>query len=318
MKAINKIVLILLGLLCFSCEDIIEEDISDDTVTAVFPSPGTVVQSNVVTFQWQSLEGADEYRVQVYSSNQVIVADTLFSGTQATLPMNPGHYQWRVRGENSAYESSYSFPNAFDVVESDDLSQQQVILTAPAPDHLTNAPDFILSWEELSAADYYRLEILDVTNSSSLVYSQDNITQTSLTLNTTMIDQEGEYKWRVKAVNADGSTVFSSRNFSLDMTVPNAPQNSLPADEANFEPAQTVSFSWTQPQDSGVIQSAISYIIEISTNQGFTNIIQSSSVSATNFQQAFANTGDYYWRVKAKDAAGNISVPGPVYKFTVE
>jgi hypothetical protein len=90
------------------------------------------VSSNVVNFQWNELDGADKYRIQVFNSTSGIVVDSLVTQTNFSSPIEAGSYQWRVRGENSAYESNYTFNINFSVIQTSDLTNQQVILSSPS------------------------------------------------------------------------------------------------------------------------------------------------------------------------------------------
>ena len=300
-----------------SCEDILAEDISNDIIQIIYPTEGVVIESNVVTFQWNELKGADDYRVQVYNMNQVKVHDTLVSRTTVSLPLSEGDYQWRVRGENNAYQSTYSLSIYFEVNESLDLTNQQVLLASPVTNFVTNQNNFTLSWDVLSAADSYTIEIVNNSLGGTIVYQQSDLTITSLTLNNTIITQDGNYTWKVKGVNNTSQTIFSSRSFSIDTVNPNQPQNSLPANNATFNTNQNVNFSWTIPADSGVVQSSISYTIEIASDSAFTTIIQTSNATGTTFSQSFTTAGEYFWRVKARDAAGNIGISSTSFKFTI-
>lgn len=317
MKITNKILVIALAILCFSCDDILEDDITNDLVRTVYPTESAVIESNVVTFQWNTLNGADDYRVQVYNTNQIMVIDTLVDSYSIVLPLSEGTYQWRVRGENSAYQSTYTFPITFDVDQSLDLTSQLVILSSPVNGFVTNQNNFTLAWETLSAADSYSIEIVNVTGGGTIVYQQSNIATTSITLNNTIITQDAQYTWKIKGVNTTSETVYTSRNFSIDTVLPNQPQNSLPANNSTQIINQNVNFSWTIPADSGTIQSTISYVIEIASDTAFANILQTSNATGTTFQQTFTSTGDYYWRVRAKDAAGNIGTNSSYFKFTI-
>ena len=58
--------------------------------------------------------------------------------------------------------------------------------------------------------------------------------------------------------------------------------------------------------------------IEFSNSINFTPILQTSTVGTISFEQAFQSTGIYYWRVIAKDAAGNTGVSSNHFKFTIE
>lgn len=317
MKIYLKALVFCLSTLFFSCDDIIEEDLSNDIVQTVYPTEGTVIESNVVTFSWNELDGADDYRVQVYDLNQVKVHDTLVNKTYISLPLTQGGYQWRVRGENSAYQSTYSFPVYFEVEETLILTNQQVILTSPSNNYITNNVNVSLNWDDLTAAEFYNLEI--VKNSSLIVYQSGDITDTNFTLGNTILDEDAIYTWKVKAINNTNSTetVFSSRTLSIDTVVPNQPQNTLPANNSSQSSASTINFSWTIPADSGPVQSAISFKIEIASDTAFSNILQTSNVNGTTFSQSFSTVGDYYWRITAEDAAGNVGTTSNYFKFTI-
>jgi hypothetical protein len=317
MKTISKVLFGILFITFYSCEDILEEDISDDIVFTIYPTQDLIIESNVVNFQWNTLEGADDYRLQIFNTSQVKLVDTLISQTQVTIPLSEGDYQWRVRGENSAYQSTYSLPVYFSVNESEDLTSQQVILSSPVNNFMTNSNNFTLSWNSLSAADYYNLQLVNNTLGGTIVFQQNNILTNTLTLNSTILSQDGNYTWKIKGVNGVSETVFSSRDFSLDTTLPNQPVNGLPANNSIQTINQTINFSWSIAADSGVIQSLISYRIEISNDVNFTTILQASNISANSFQQLFNSTGEYYWRVRAIDAAGNNGPFSNAFKFTI-
>lgn len=317
MKAISKVLLGFLCLTFYNCEDILEEDISDDIVFTIYPTEDLIIESNVVNFQWNTLEGADDYRLQIFNTSQVKLVDTLIARTQITIPLSEGNYLWRVRGENSAYQSTYSLPVSFVVNESEDLASQQVILSSPVNNFMTNSNSFTLSWNSLSAADYYNFQLINNTLGGTIVFQQNNILNNTLTLNSTILSQDGNYTWKIKGVNGVSETVFSSRDFSLDTTLPNQPVNGLPANNSIQTINQNINFNWSIGADSGVIQSSISYRIEISNNINFTTILQASNISTNSFQQLFNSTGDYYWRVRAVDAAGNNGPFSNAFKFTI-
>lgn len=317
MKIVNKFILAFICLSFFGCEDILEEDISNDIIISIYPTEDLIIESNVVNFQWNDLDGADDFRLQVFNTSQIKVIDTLISETQIVLPLTEGIYQWRVRGENSAYQSTYSLPVSFEVNESEDLTSQQVILSSPTSNYTTNNYNLTLGWNSLSAADYYNLELINNTLGGTIVFQQNNILVTNFTLNNSALNQDGNYTWKIKGVNNSSATGFSTRDFSLDTVIPNQPINSLPANNSTQLINQSITFNWSIAPDSGTIQSSISYRIEISNDINFATIIQTSNVSTNTFQQLFNTSGDYYWRIKAIDAAGNNSSYSSIFKFTI-
>lgn len=316
MKTINKIILIALAILTYSCEDILEEDISDDTVQILSPANNTKIESNVVGFKWNTLTGADKYRIQVYESDQVLILDSLTTKTSITLPLSAGNYMWRVRGENYAYESVYSFPSNFSTTIPDDLTNQQVILSSPENDKFVNFIKVTLNWEALKNATSYTVKVVN-TATSQEVYSKPDITDTSVTLDLpTLVD--GNYEWRLKAKNTDTETKqYSARKFNVDTTIPNQPKNTLPTDNSTQTANSSVAYTWSIATDVGSAKSSISYIVEFASDIDFNTIIQTQNSNTTTLQQTFTNTGIYYWRVRAIDGAGNIGTNSTGFKFTV-
>lgn len=316
MKTINKLIIIASAILAYSCEDILEENISNDTVQILSPVNNSAIESNVVSFKWNTLNGADKYHIQVYESNQVLVLDSLTSKTSITLPLNAGKYMWRVRGENYAYESIYSFPSNFSTSIPNDLTNQQVILTTPENNKFINFINVTLNWEVLKNATTYSLKLVNTANSQE-VYSKTDLTGTSLTLDLpTLVD--GTYEWRLKAKNADTETKqYSANKFNIDRTVPNQPKNTLPADKSTQTVNSSVTYTWSIATDTGNVKSPISYIIEFASDIDFNNIIQTQNSNSTTLQQTFSNTGIYYWRVRAVDGAGNIGINSTGFKITV-
>jgi hypothetical protein len=317
MRAINKILIGLVFLTVFSCEDILEENISNDIIISLYPTEDLIIESNVVNFQWNTLDGANNYRLQVFNNNSIKVFDTLVPKTQIIIPLTEGTYRWRVRGENSAYQSTYSMPISFHVNESEDLTSQQVILSSPVANRITNNNNLTLGWNTLSAADYYNLVIINNSLGGTIVFQQNNISTTSYTLNSAILNQDANYTWKIKGINSSSQTGFSTRDFSLDTVIPNQPLNSLPANNSTQLINQNINFTWSIAADSGAIQSSISYVIEFSNDINFTTILQTSNLNTNTFQQLFNSSGSYYWRIKAIDAAGNHSLFSNPFKFTI-
>ncbi|UMY66264.1 MULTISPECIES: hypothetical protein [unclassified Flavobacterium] len=293
-----------------------EEDITNRSVNLLAPADGATVSTNVVHFEWSEMDGADDYRLQIIDETQSTVLDTLISERLFAYAMQPGHYQWRVRGENFAYTSSYSYTSEFDVVRTDDLSSQQVVQTAPAAGLFTKNTSLTLLWDSVFAADSYDLTIYNLTTGS--VSQQTGITSTTFTLSGTALESEGEFQWKVRAKNsANGTeTAYSTRNFFIDRTAPQAPSYNTPAANATVSSGTAVNFTWSTVTH-GDNESPISYTLEISESNTFTSVLQTYNVAVNSQSHTFSTSGDFYWRLRSKDAAGNIGSYGPAYKVTV-
>jgi hypothetical protein len=100
----------------YGCSDIIEvEDISNKTVSILAPTNEAVLNSTTITFTWNSLEDAEAYKLQIatpsFENATQIVLDSTLTVTSFSRILENGNYQWRIRAENSGYQTSYSTQN---------------------------------------------------------------------------------------------------------------------------------------------------------------------------------------------------------------
>ena len=101
-----------------ACSEIAQvEDISEMKVTLIAPGNEVLVKGNVVNFTWDSLEAAEEYHIQLASPNftaasQVLI-DSVLPGTFFLKELLPAAYEWRIKGKNSAYETSYTINSLY-------------------------------------------------------------------------------------------------------------------------------------------------------------------------------------------------------------
>ena len=317
MKTLNKSFLLSLILLwSLSCDDILEEDLTNDIVQVISPTEGVIIDGNTVQFSWQDVDGADDYRIQIIKSNQVFEADSLVGTNTFKYVLNSGTYQWRVRAENFAYNTAYTFPINFSVETSDDLSNQNVSLSTPSINLYTNNTSFTFTWGKITTATSYSFELIKNLSGEETVLQEPNITTTSYTIDTTKFDVDAEYIWKVKAVNDISETVYSQRSIFLDRVSPNQPSLTTPVDQETT--TTTVTYNWTNGSDSGNVISVITNTVEIASDTNFNTIVHSANTENNTYQYKFDMTGTYYWRVKAVDKATNESDFSIVRSVVVE
>lgn len=317
-KIINLVkITMIFSLLLVSCDDIFEEDISDETIQTIYPSQNAVIEGNAVNFQWHSIEGAEDYRIQVVDINRsdYIILDSLIGQTHFIHSLGPGDYRWRVRAENFAYKSSYSFPILFSMETSDNLSGQTLFLSTPKNNLYTNNKDNTYTWQTLSAASTYTFELQKNSGSLETVLMEENIQSTSFTPGADLYDEDAEYRWRVKGVNETSETEFTSRSIFIDTQTPNIPSLDSPADESSSV-TRTIIFNWDNGTDAGNVKSEITGTIQIASNENFNTVIATGE-GEDSYQHTFDNPGIYFWRVIAADEAGNTSDYSEVWKITV-
>lgn len=110
-----KNILLLLSVfsLMLSCSDITEvEDISNNHVLILAPTDNSVLIQSDITFSWNAIEDSDNYRIQISTPNfenaTQILTDSLVTITNLSNVLPVGDYEWRVRAENSGYQTQFT------------------------------------------------------------------------------------------------------------------------------------------------------------------------------------------------------------------
>lgn len=278
-----------------SCEQIIEENLEKEALKVLAPMDSLTVTSTV-TFLWEEMEGADNYHLQIVSPNfdslVILLQDTLIAGNRFVTTLSRGRYQWRLRGENSAYASQYVTRTVF-VDSTSDLSQQTLIVSSPPQNHTTNQTNITFSWLPFDLADDYRLEVAS-PDFNGTVLLDINLAATTISYTFDV----GTYEWRIRAQNSSSNSQYTSGTLVIDTTAPQAPALILPADNAVIM-TDTANLQWTT--GSGGIYDTV-YVYGDSS---LAIPIQTIGSANQTIEYINANNGTYYWRVRTTDEAGN-------------
>ena len=315
MKRLTSSLCFLLVVLFWTCDDILEEDISDDLIVAIAPLDMAEIEGNSVQLRWESLEGADEYRLQILTDNQVVILDSLVENTLFDYQVNPGEYAWRVRGENFAYESTYTSESTFSIVASLDLSNQIIVLESPEENIYLNDSEVNFTWQEISTANAYQFQLLEIDDDSNevVVFEVENLITPLVEINSDIISEDGEYIWQVKGTNTTSETIFYRRNFFVDTQNPPVPIITSPTANQEFVNADEVSFVWNYDD----VGAAITSVLEVSLNDDFSTIVLTEDITENEFSNIFDTAETYYWRVKGEDAAGNMGDYSEINSFII-
>ena len=132
---------------------------------------------------------------------------------------------------------------------------------------------------------------------------------------------DGSYYWRARAKdNAGNQSAWSAvTSFTIDTVAPNVPSSLAPAAAARVATPQiSARFSDVDPADSGTLS------FQLCTDAACATIV-ASSTSATLANGATAPNwtpnvpdGVYYWRVRAQDAAANLSAWSTIRTLTID
>lgn len=309
MENFKYILAIFLILTICSCEELLfEEDITGKTVLLIAPVNNAEIEANLVRFNWESVEGAPNYEIQVAIPNFAnaiqLALSTVTDSTFYELELIENEYEWRVRAQNSGYVTAYSSAK-FSIIPITNFSNNTVILLSPANDFITNEDFFNLKWEEVLEATQYRIQVLDENG-------EPIQSEAATTTNLDITFPEGSLQWQVRAEKDTEFTLYSSRNILVDKTAPNIPTLTAPTDEQILT-NPLVSFDWTRTLIEGSVEFDSIYVYR---NLNLTDLVLKDEVTVP-FETTLDTNETYYWFMKAFDEAGNESNDSTVFSFTI-
>ncbi len=268
-------------------------------VVLIAPSNGNTVPPTV-NLQWNGNEDATKYRVQVSTDSlfsTFVLHDSLVVLTSRLVSglASPGTYYWRVSAGNDYGFGAFSQTRVFHTGS----VPAAPALVSPA-DGATGQPTSLpLVWNRSTGASTYHLQLsTDPGFAGGFVVNDSTITDSSFAASGLAFSTT--YHWRVSARNGVGGGPFSTaRSFTTQLQPPPAPVLTAPANNAVNQPT-TIDFAWTG--------SGPTFRLQVGTDSTFASgIFFDDSTIAANTRQVtgFANNAKYYWRVRAKNGAGN-------------
>ncbi|WP_034228969.1 fibronectin type III domain-containing protein [Aquimarina pacifica] len=300
--------LLLLALLV-GCEEVfIEEDLSEKEIVILAPTEGAAVENTSTTFSWEEVDQATEYRLQLAQPNfenaSQILVDTTMAVSNFSMELLKNTYQWRIRAQNGSSATPYALAN-FSVIEIEDFSAREVILTTPEDDLITSTSEQTLEWQSVADALLYRVQLLD---EDEAVITEETTTSTEISATFS----EGVTQWQVRAERDTQSTLYTTRTVTLDTEVPNTPESIAPIDGAT-QTGTTVTFSWTREALDGTEEFDSIYIY---SDQALTQLVSKDEItSPTDIELTASAT--YYWYLQSFDRAGNESELSDTLSFTI-
>lgn len=219
--------LLAVAFLALGCEDILEvPDISNRTVPVLAPVEGSVLGANAVRFDWETIEDATGYNIQVATPNfenaaqlvldSVVELDTLgHVPTRIDQNLFNGNYVWRIKAFNSDYETVY-VENGFQVNGDENLdlippNTPQLVAPANGASQTETTVNFSWAREDVPGT---------AERDSIFIYSDENLqnlTTKALGANKTFSGtvSEGTYYWVVRAYDAGGNKSDFSTTFNV-------------------------------------------------------------------------------------------------------
>ena len=256
------------------------------------------------TLEWTPATGADTYQIQVSASidfSTTVLDQSGITGTTTTLSglSNSITYYWRVLSHNAGGDSPWSSTWSFTTIPA---IADAPILTAPSDLSTDIALDEILSWDAVTGADSYRVQVSELSDFSTIVLDQSGITGTTATLSG--LSNSTTYYWRVLSHNAGGDSAWSAAwSFTTVPAIADAPVLAAPSD-LSTDIALDGTLEWN------AATGADSYTVEIATDNTFNNVVdtQTGLTGTSAIPSGLLNSTTYYWRVLLTMRVG--TVPG--------
>jgi hypothetical protein len=316
MKSTISIVCFLLVFFVASCKDIFEPDISGRNVVLVAPGDMVTTNSNSQTFWWEEVEDALNYDLQIvspsFTATEKMIIDTTISTNKFMLTLYPGMFEWRVKAMNGSSQTLFS-SRILTIDSTMDLTGQKVALLNPEANDFTNLESIILKWAAIYNATKYVIEVRSPDWNGANVINRGFITNDTIIVSNL---PEGNYEWGVQALNNMGATSFYTRKFTIDRTVPVHPALENPADKATVN-QKSVTLKWNRVTDNGSLLSDSLFVAVDSTFSA--SVIRLQQRVYADSAKFDGEAGNYFWRVKTVDAAGNKSDYNPLWrKFTIK
>jgi hypothetical protein len=284
--------------------------------TLVSPTNNATIPSNNITFVWQNQPNSDRYTLQVSTrsdfSSYVINVSSIRTTSYTVAKLDDNRtYFWRIRTANPAGSGvrtlGWTFRTGTAVAQSNTVN---LLSPSNLTTNINQTANF--SWETVTGASSYGLEISEQSTFQTLFLNQTGITGNSTTIGNLVAGKT--YFWRMYAVvngqRGTNSQVWSFSTQNVQITPPGSTTLVSPSNLATNIATQ-VTLSWA------AVSNASSYRIQVSTQNTFTSVStdQSGITGTTLTISGLSGSTTYFWRVFSTNEAGN-SDPSVVWSFT--
>lgn len=287
----------------------------------VTPANGSGAVTTTTTLDWNDASHSQNYKVQLATDAGFtnIIRDTTVSASTVGIAglSNNTQYYWRVRGQNSLANSGYS--NTFNFT----TQLAPPSLVSPADGSIGQQVNLNFSWNSVSGALTYHIQIASDSLFSSIVVNDSTLAVTNK--NVTGLTPLTRYWWRVRGKSAGGNGEFSSVYDFKTIGPPFTIALVNPSNNAVNQPVNLI-FNWlpTSDQTRPVIgieeqidkklrsgsqtdeRTISNYWFELVTDtSSMANLMVDSTITdTTTTVNGLNNITSYFWRVRAKNEIG--------------
>ncbi|MCP8968583.1 fibronectin type III domain-containing protein [Ectobacillus ponti] len=228
--------------------------------------------------------------------NSAVPPVTGSSASYTDTGLAPGTYTYRVKAVNAVGSSAYSNTAAVTITATPAVPAAPANLQAT----LQMGPTVALTWADQAVNETGFTVERSANNGVSFtaIGNANAVTGTGTgSYNDTNVNAGQTYLYRVKAVNATGSSTYSNTVRVPLPSAPAAPSNTQLSISNRGTLTDTLMFQWRKP--SGTVSG---YIVQYATNAAFTqNVVTAPPIgaAATSYSVNVAKGNTYYFRVRA-------------------
>jgi hypothetical protein len=284
------------------------------------PTGLTANDAIIPTLSWDHVPGATQYVVEL--SKTADVAQRI-GGSAATVnrhyvPVQPLPWSsetltlyWRVAAKDS---TQGDFSAWTPITRS--AGYAAPVITSPAPGNTFSQPGdpATLTWEPVAGAQEYEVEI-----SPDSSFTDPTLKTTARTVAPThvvsapQVDTTYWFKVRARLSSSTSGATYSDFSAPRSYSVSALPQTQRVAPATDTTVVDDAVLDWDP------ILGARTYDLQVATDPSFGSIVhEATNITGTSYARPQSlNNDQYYWRVRARDVAGNVPTwnSRPTWRF---
>ncbi len=276
------------------------------TPAMVSPLHGSSGQNVNVMLDWGNVTGATLYEYRLSLDPSLTGASNISTGTNSYVNTSNlffgTSYYWAVRAKSATDSSNWSVIYQFATLD-------DIAMVGPSNGAIFQQINVMLDWGNVSGASTFDLEIDTSADFNSTLRQYQSIPGSNSYYYTSNLLFATKYYWRVRAINATDTTIWSSVwNFNTHDNITSiAPSNNTINQNVD------VQLDWSSATGISF------YDVEIDTNINFNSPLhQYQSIPGSNSYYYTSNlrfSTKYYWRARARHSADTTSWT-PIWNFT--
>lgn len=187
------------------------EAFSSNRLVLLTPQDNYITNSANITLEWQEVDQATAYRIQVVENSLVKIEETT-EDTSFDMEFPEGEFIWKVRAENETQNTFYTGRN----ILVDRTSPNTPTLTRPVDKSTTNDPSLTFEWDRTAISGSVEIDSLFIFKDAGLkdLVKKERVANSY----TTLLERQNTYYWFMKSYDMAGNESEESEVFSFTIT----------------------------------------------------------------------------------------------------